>query len=238
MATKLALIDSDLLMRLLDKQVDSASPPANPILREMSTIDRQMHGALNDPGLSDLAKSQKVNSLLSKHDNFSRQFENQPPPTVTVRPQEDPERQGQDYWYSKTVASVPQTLKQKAQDLLDHIKSSKNIQWDSHGRIVIDNVSIPSTNVLDLVHSVTRQRKSRTTPEGAYQFVEALEKINTPKELVPNADLVRKMTGPPRAKTSTPIKPARKRRRKSSQPTPSSIDYDLSRINYDLWEQT
>ena len=66
MATKLALIDSDLLLRLLDKQQDRATPPANPILREMNNLDRQMHGTLNDPGLSDLSKSQKINSLLSK----------------------------------------------------------------------------------------------------------------------------------------------------------------------------
>ena len=66
MATKLALIDSDLLLRLLDKQTDRATPPANPILREMNNLDRQMHGTLNDPGLSDLSKSQKINSLLSK----------------------------------------------------------------------------------------------------------------------------------------------------------------------------
>ena len=111
MAAKLSLIDTELLLKLLDKRLDRAPalpvPPAHPILREMSAIDDQMRGTLIDPGLSDLSKSQKINSLLSKHDNFTRQFENQPPPTVNVEPRPDPKQEGQDLWYSKIVDSMP-----------------------------------------------------------------------------------------------------------------------------------
>ena len=251
MATKLALIDSDLLLRLLDKRVDRASPPDHPILREMSTIDRQMHGALNDPDLSDLAKSQKINSLLSKHDTFSRQFENQPPPTVAVQPaREDSERQDRDHWYSKIVDSMPATIKHKARNLLDHIRTSKNLQWDRDGRIVIDDVTVPGSNVVDLVHGLTRMRKTHSAPEGSSQFLEALDKINTPKELVPNADAIRKKIAAAKPKATkrrqsspepatgvdyfrlTPAKSKAAKKRRQSAPEPATG------LDYSLWQRT
>ena len=192
MATKLALIDSELLLKLLDRHADRASPPANPILREMNTIDSQMQGTLHDPKLSDLAKSQKINSLLTKHDNFTKQFQNQPPPLVAVENTQDPDQLQQDHWYTKIVNSVPQTLQLKAKSLLDHIKDSKNMQWDRDGRLVINGTTLSNTNMLDLIHGVTRQRKTQPTPTGAGEFLDALAKINTPNELVPNAAALRK----------------------------------------------
>ena len=231
MAAKLSLIDTELLLKLLDKRLNSAPPalpmpPPHPILREMSAIDDKMQGALADPGLSDLSKSQKINSLLSKHDNFTRQFENQPPPTVSLEPPPLPERAyAQDRWYAKTVDAMPPSLRQKAAHLLDHIKSTENIQWDRDGRIVIDNVALAGTNVLDLVHGATRQRKNQPTPSGARQFLEALDKSNTPKELVPNAAALRK-DRPEGAQSmsmsmSTPS-PGPKQKRKRTKSSPSA----------------
>ena len=226
MAAKLSLIDTELLLKLLDKRLNSAPPalpmpPPHPILREMSAIDDKMQGALADPGLSDLSKSQKINSLLSKHDNFTRQFENQPPPTVSLDPPPLPERAyAQDRWYAKTVDAMPPSLRQKAAHLLDHIKSTENIQWDRDGRIVIDNVALEGTNVLDLVHGATRQRKNQPTPSGARQFLEALDKSNTPNELVPNAAAFRKDEGAQGINTPSPSprQQTKKRKRQKSAP--------------------
>ena len=230
MAAKLSLIDTELLLKLLDKRLNSAPPalpmpPPHPILREMSAIDDKMQGALADPGLSDLSKSQKINSLLSKHDNFTRQFENQPPPTVNVEPRPFPEQDAQDRWYSKTVDSMPVSMRQKAKNLLDRIKSTKNIQWDRDGRIVIDDVALAGTNVLDLVHGATRQRKNQPTPSGARQFLEALDKSNTPKELVPNAAALRKDRSEGAQSMSTSMStpsPGPKQKRKRTKSSPSA----------------
>ena len=242
MAAKLSLIDTELLLRLLEKNANRPPPlpmpPAHPILREMNAIDGRMQGTLDDPGLSDLSKSQKINSLLSKHDNFTRQFENQPPPTVNVELRPDPDMQ--DDWYAKIVQTVPVTVKQKARNLLDYIKSSKNIQWDRDGRIVIDNAPVPETNVLDLVHSVTRTRKSMPVPKGTPQFLKALDKINTPKELLPNAETLRrqieKSSEAPRlfSPVITPKAKKRKRRRTAASSRDDARDDEV--VNFDLWQ--
>ena len=230
MAAKLALIDAELLIRLLDRQTNR--PPDQPILREMNAIDSQMQDTLSDSRLSDLAKSQKINSLLSKHENFKKQFENLPPPTVNLA--EAPVHTARDQWYDKIIASVPQTLKHKAQNLLDHIKDSEAIAWTPQGHLILDGVTLSNTNVLDLVHSVTRKRVSQPTPEGAGRFLEALEKINTPKELLPNADTILKDTIKINAKkkreqetqavTTTPVR-AKKRKRNKSRQSPG-VDFD------------
>ena len=236
MATKLALIDSDLLIRLLDKHVDKSTPPAHPILREMNTLDRQMHGMLHNPDLSDLAKSQNINSLLSKHDNFSRQFENQPPPTVTIQPQKNVEQHDQDYWYAKIVDSVPRMTKHTAKNLLDHIKTSKVLQWDREGKIVIDGETLADTNILDLIHGVTRQRKSQKPPRGAGKFLEALDKINTPKELVPNADWIRNENNENIFSTQlSPLSSAspHKRTKRKRKPTNSE---QAPTVDYSRWQ--
>ena len=125
----------------------------------------------------------------------------------------------QDRWYAKTVDAMPPSLRQKAAHLLDHIKSTENIQWDRDGRIVIDNVTLAGTNVLDLVHGATRQRKNQPTPSGARQFLEALDKSNTPKELVPNAAALRKDQPEDAQGISTPSPgPKQKRKRYKSSP--------------------
>ena len=117
MAAKLALIDADLLLKLLDKRTDRPSPPTDPLLREMNTLDRTMEGTLANPALSDLSKSQKMNSLLSRHDNVTRQFQNRPPPVVTVQepgePEEPEEDLGQDRWYAEIVTTHSQTEGEK-----------------------------------------------------------------------------------------------------------------------------
>ena len=112
---------------------------------------------------------------------------------------------------------MPVSLRQKAANLLDHIKSTKNIQWDRDGRIVIDNVALAGTNVLDLVHGATRQRKNQPTPSGARQFLEALDKSNTPNELLPNAAAFRKDEAEGAQGINTPSpSPRRKQREKDT----------------------
>ena len=114
---------------------------------------------------------------------------------------------------------MPVSLRQKAINLLDHIKSTKNIQWDRDGRIVIDNVTLAGTNVLDLVHGATRQRKHQPTPSGARQFLEALDKSNTPNELLPNATALRKDQAEGAQGINTPS-PGPKKKRKRFRSTP------------------
>ena len=84
------------------------------------------------------------------------------------------------------------------------------------------------TNVLDLVHGATRQRKHQPTPSGARQFLEALDKSNTPNELLPNAGTLRKDEAKGAQGIETPSPPPtprhKKRKRHKTKQSPPSID--------------
>ena len=131
MAEKLALIDKDLLLRLLARTTNPA-PPSNPVLKEMNHINEEIRTALDRDDVPDRIKTQKVNELLTKHDTFNRQFENQQPSLRNFPApfQTDPLRGGvdgetTDHWYTKTVTAAPPRNKRLTENLLDHIKTSK-----------------------------------------------------------------------------------------------------------------
>ena len=73
MAEKLALIDKDLLLKLLNKETNPL-PPSNPILTEMKTINEELDTTLGNNDESDRIKTRKVNNLIAKHDIFKKKM--------------------------------------------------------------------------------------------------------------------------------------------------------------------
>ena len=188
MAEKLALIDKDLLMRLISKNTP-VLPPANPVLKEMSRIDDELESTLQNSKTPDRVKSRKLNQLLLKHDNFHKQYD-QPGARPTGQPPLPPPSVP-DPWEIKTVNAAPLKNKKITESLMTHLKLSNKINWDSQGRLIIDGVTYPSTNILDLVHGVTRKRVKAKVPEGTSEFIRALGSINTPQELAPNMEFLK-----------------------------------------------
>ena len=202
MAEKLALIDKDLLLRLLARTTNP-EPPSNPVLKEMNHINEEIRTALDRDDVPDRIKTQKVNELLTKHDTFNRQFENQQPSlqnsSASVQNSSasfQTDGDTTDHWYTKTVAAAPLQNKRLTENLLDHIKTSKRLQWDRDGRIVVDGETIQDSNLLDLVHGVTRLRKKAPIPKGTNIFLKALSDINTPLTLLPNANYLKSLNFP------------------------------------------
>ena len=86
------------------------------------------------------------------------------------------------------LASVPRTLRKKAERLLHHMKSDKNIiDWNKRGEIIADGGVIPGTHLVDLLNDTLRKRKD-FNPKGWQQFNKALARLNTPQDLVGNRD--------------------------------------------------
>ena len=218
MAEKLALIDKDLLMRLLSKNTP-VLPPANPVLKEMSRIDDELESTLQNSKTPDRVKSRKLNQLLLKHDNFHKQYD-QPGARPTGQPPLPPPSVP-DPWEIKTVNAAPLKNKKITESLMTHLKLSNKINWDSQGRLIIDGVTYPSTNILDLVHGVTRKRVKAKVPEGTSEFIRALGSINTPQELAPNMEFLKnaKPQEAPR-KLSKKNKPRSSRLTRDALPSP------------------
>ena len=242
MAEKLALIDKDLLLRLLSRRIP-ASAPSDPVLEKMERIDDQLQSALTDTKTPERQKSDNINRLLTSHDAFHKQYDSK----FGVSPGGAGAAAAQswaNHWKNKTLDAAPPTQKKMTENLMDHIQSSNRMAWDAQGRLVLDGVTVPNTNILDLVHSIVRKRKKIPIPTGGDKFFNALNEINTPRELLPNAPLYSEAyscptggvrstsrrkktsetpygagaaTSTPGPTTSTPLKTSKKSKRKKRQ---------------------
>ena len=197
MAEKLVLVDKDLLLKMLGKLQTPNAPPTNPTLREINHLDSELATTTLDTTMAEPLRVKKINNLIAKHNIQQEHFESGPASPVT-----QPAAQPEDAWAKKTLSLIPQKSQRITRSLLEHIKSSGRLDWDEAGRLVKDGTRVQDSNILDLVHGVTRTRKI-APPPGSAEFVDMLHQINTPLELIPNAKaLVESALLPPPLKLS------------------------------------
>ena len=117
MSTKLALIDPDLLIRLLNNQ-NNPTPPANPTLQEIQRIDNNMQSILNDSKDDANVQMKKYNELLTKYDTQTDNFYNTPQaPPMKMNPVDEKT----DRWAYTTIDALPKTMQRTGRLLLAHI---------------------------------------------------------------------------------------------------------------------
>ena len=81
------------------------------------------------------------------------------------------------------IKSVAKPGQKKAGLLLDHLKKSKVLTWNSEGEISYRGQRVPDSNIVDLITESQRQKalKHRDPPVGLQQFAQALKETNAPK---------------------------------------------------------
>ena len=207
MAEKLALIDKDLLLRLLQKTTNP-SPPSDPILNHMADIEDQLQSTLSQ-NLPARPKSQKLNDLIAEHDNFYQKYKQQTKDhpdrmggTPTTTPKSPESQKGSKIWYNKVMQAANKTGGQITALLLDHIRSSKKATWNDVGRLVVDGKPIQGSNIVDLISSVTKKRKIEVLPQGVEEFINVLRMINTPDTAAPH---IRRVQQAISSQRTTPI---------------------------------
>lgn len=88
----------------------------------------------------------------------------------------------------KVIAGVPPRFATKARFLMNLINSKPyRLKWNSTGVTSIDGVTLPGSNIVDLLNHALRSRKS-FDPTGKVEFARFLHAINVPREFVGNDD--------------------------------------------------
>ena len=83
------------------------------------------------------------------------------------------------------IQLIPKNLKNRARQLLLHIKQSNALKWDSTGRIEIQDHTLQATSIVDLVRYATQSNKhSSFIPNKFREFICALSKTNPPLSLL------------------------------------------------------
>lgn len=88
---------------------------------------------------------------------------------------------------SVMLHGVAQSYRSKAKQLAEFIDRSSNIRWTEKGRLVIDNVELPHSNIVDLLNDAVRERKTHAPPNGRAQLSAALRKAGVPRKFIGNA---------------------------------------------------
>lgn len=104
----------------------------------------------------------------------------------------------------QVIKSVSKQMQKRAGLLLDHLKKTKVLKWNSDGEISYRGKRIPQSNIVDLVTNTmrTKSRRAFRSPIGIDEFAQALKETNVPTDYLQNPNIIKAMQKP--GKISTP----------------------------------
>lgn len=195
--TKMALVPQELLTRF------QQHPDPSPATKATIALDTEMKNILERTDIDEDEKVKLYNQTLSRYLTLDKQRKQPLEMKLTsterlegqnlnnhnekdsVSSSSDEHKHGLE---DDVLVSVPSTLRKKAERLLKHLKTDKNvIDWNDKGEIVANGSVVKGSHLIDLVNDTLRKRK-HFSPRGWKEFNKALFKLNTPQDLVGNTD--------------------------------------------------
>ena len=166
---KMALVDP----RLLETLRTPIQPPSDANLRD---LDSKMTSILDKTGIDLREKVRLYNQALLRYNDMVKISSNKPTPVVVVKEKEptmtadikgevvtilpdalqEKECQLVSRLKREVVMTLPKTLQEKGSQLVSRLKSTK---WNDRGELLHEEVAIPGSNIVDLVHDLLRTRK-------------------------------------------------------------------------------
>ena len=198
MAKELALIDPDLLLKLLNSG-DRQHRPVDPTLAAMGQIASKTDATLADTESDPDVRVKKINELLTRYAAIDSQRTPAPAlPTTAANRIGDSD-------VEFILETIPKTFRLKGKALLSHMRRS-GVDWNEKGEVSIQGKLLPNSNIADIANNLLRYRKKSKTPANADDVYDALKRNNIPQELVPNpprkAPLTAKRKVPPSGQRS------------------------------------
>ena len=199
-AAKMALVPQEMLERF------QQYPDPSPATKATLALDTEMKNILDRTDLAEDEKVKLYNQTLSRYLTLDHQRK-QPLEMKLTSKLEDPvstsddlkeqvstnnnmnDKKDQKHTLETDVlGSVPVTLRKKAERLLKHLKSDRNIiDWNQRGEIIAEGNIVKGSHLIDLIKDTLRKRKD-FNPRGWKEFNKALAILNTPQDLVGNSD--------------------------------------------------
>lgn len=153
-----------------------------PAKRELGNLDKEMLQVLHSYNLSDYEKVHQYNQILSKfqmandttHRSNTEVTQIDQPPTQNIES------------FSKYLPlnTIPKQYKQKANVLMDILKNSNTITWDSIGTPIIEGRKIVNDNITDYINKAVNPRVKLDNLSEWDKFKTQLQKLNIPKTLL------------------------------------------------------
>ena len=186
---RMILVPEDVYARFEQKQKIESSP----LVKNMMNSDREMSDVLQRTDIPDSEKQKLYNANLERYMSLQQQKDSQIPKVrlATSEKSEDENNSTQETIPLPDFAivdSMPKTKRQKATSILNRLKTRPDIiSWDESGRVTLEGVKVPGSNISDLLSDAVKGRKN-FNPAGSKRFFNVLSKINMPKDLVRNEE--------------------------------------------------
>ena len=196
---ELALVDKDLLLKLLKRDTLYDHVPTDPDLKRLAATGEKMDQVLASRDMSPRSKIDTYNELLAVkqlHDKRYMGGDSQQLPTANPLPaqnQNTVKTEGVATSSSEQGGAFPGRIEHgltalqtdRARLLFAHLSKQNpdKISWDSDGQVTINGRLVKGVNISDLIVSSSRNRQGDTTSP---EFVNLLKELNTPADYIGN----------------------------------------------------
>ncbi|MED5363447.1 MAG: hypothetical protein VX790_04625 [Bacteroidota bacterium] len=193
---RMLLIPEYLVHLLRERQQETASP----VTKNLVSLKGQMGDILERQDLRPDEKVKLYGQAFQRYQNVRDQTQNKPLSVQIVLPAsesvsspsikreiKDEEEIPSDQVCMDIIKSVPKTLKNRAELLLQKLKQHEDVvNWNDRGELIYHGKDVRGSNILDLVNDILRNRK--TNPRGWEFFARGLAHMNIPDKLVQNTN--------------------------------------------------
>ena len=191
---RMVLIPEEVVSLLRERQEETVSP----ITRNLVSLKEEMGDILERQDLRPDEKAKLYGQAFQRYQNVHDQKQAKPisvqlvPPTVksdftSAIKRDIKEEKPSDQVSMEIVQSLPKTLKNRAELLLQKLKQQgEEVNWNDRGELVYNGKEVRGSNMLDLVNDILRNRRKTSTPQGWEYFARGLAHMNIPNELIQN----------------------------------------------------
>jgi len=145
----------------------------------LSSLENEMREILEKKKLPADQKLAEYSQLLHRYMKTNEK-RNEP---VKIEVQEPEKVQLDD---TELLEGIPIRSMKTAKNLLNSIKRQTNIEWTDTGELVVDGMKIDGSNIIDLLHDFSRERKPHNPAVGAEVLARALQKTHVPLAYIGN----------------------------------------------------
>lgn len=193
-AKKMVLVDPRVLAEMrqaVPSQMSITQPESTVIDITLQGLEKGLQDILNSTDIPEDRKTDLYSNYLQQFLTMKKkQTEVYRRPTqVALTPSlsVQPEGHASDTLEKEIVESVPKNLQKQARLLMQRVKDSPDMGWNSKGELLLDGSPIPNSNIVDLINDMLRKRKN-VSPTGWQEFARKLQGSNVPAELIRNAE--------------------------------------------------
>lgn len=179
---KMVVVPQEVIARLTSNETQKRSGS--------DSLDAEMHRILNDKLLNDNEKWKQYQQVLQRYLHFAATKRRDISLPIVEEREKVNDGGAFDRAHRESTALIdelvdtfPKIYKNEARNLLRFMNRGP-VTWNARGVVSVNGEEIPGSNIVDILHTVVRARKTSRLPTGWAEVMSSLKESNVPKEYV------------------------------------------------------